>query len=181
MANQLTSNAEALRLFFTEDIYLVSKASEIMPALEVLSSKTDEVEHEVFTSKKPNTDFKYLGKNQKKILILVNDNQHDVSTERGRELLRKLVKAINLTANDFALVNYAGYTSEKFEDLEGFFNCKLLLAFGVSATDLNLPVQPLHQLANFNNIQLLFTTNLDDLDGDQAGKKILWASLQQLK
>ena len=29
MVNQLTSNAEALRLFFTDDIYLVAKGNEI--------------------------------------------------------------------------------------------------------------------------------------------------------
>ncbi len=162
MANQLTSNAEALRLFFTEDIYLISKTPDVN-AVEL------------------KTDFNYLGKNQKNILILVNDDKNEVSTEKGRELLRKLVKAIDLTANDFALVNYAHYTSEKYEDLKNFFNCTLILAFGVRAADLGLPTQPLHQLVNYNTIKLLFTSNLDDLDSDQTSKKTLWASLQQLK
>ena len=170
MVNQLTSNAEALRLFFTEDIYLVAKSNEIQ--------LTGAVVIAVQNSK---TEFKYLGKNQKNILILVNDYQNDVSTEQGRELLRKLVKAINLTANDFALVNYSDYTSEKYNDLKAFFNCKLMIAFGVDAVDLNVPVQPLHQLINYEEATLLFAKNLHDLDTDQVSKKILWTSLQQLK
>ena len=170
MVNQLTSNAEALRLFFTEDIYLVANGNEITIKEEL-----------ALEPQKPKTVFKYLGKNQKNILILVNDNQNDVSTEQGRELLRKLVKAINLTANDFALVNYSDYTSEKYNDLKAFFNCKLMIAFGVNAVDLNLPTQPLHQLINYAEDTLLFTKNLHDLDTDQVSKKILWTSLQQLK
>lgn len=158
MNTQLTSNAEALRLFFTEDIYLVAENSETQ-----------------FTS------FNYLGKNQKKILILVNDLENEVSTVQGRELLRKLVKAIELTANDFALVNYANYASEKYEELKKFFNCKLLIAFGVNAIDLGVPTQPLHQLIPYKEATLLFTKNLHDLDNDQESKKTLWTSLQQLK
>jgi hypothetical protein len=168
MANQLTSNAEALRLFFTEDIYLLPENN--------VADMVEKIE-----SVKVNIAFKYLGKNQKNILILVNDQQNDVSTEEGRELLRKLVKAIGLTANDFALVNYAGYKEQKFEDFRAAFDCKLVLAFGVAAVDLGLPQQAQHQLSNYGDIKLVFTTNLADLDQDQASKKLLWASLQQLK
>jgi hypothetical protein len=168
MANQLTSNAEALRLFFTEDIYLLPEDN-----VTAVVEKNESV--------KVNVAFKYLGKNQRNILILVNDHQNDVSTEQGRELLRKLVKAIGLTANDFALVNYAAYKEQKFNDFKAAFNCDLVLAFGVEAADLGLPQQVQHQLINYGDIKLVFTTNLADLDQDQASKKLLWASLQQLK
>ena len=157
MGNQLTSNAEALRLFFTEDIYLMQLAPE------------------------QKVEFKYLGKNQKNILILVNDQINEVSSEQGRELLRKLVKAIDLTANDFALVNYANYKDADYNMLSDFFKCQLVLAFGVSSADLGLPVEPLHQIMTHNNTRFIFTTNLHDLDADQVSKKTLWTSLQQLK
>ena len=166
MGTQLTSNAEALRLFFTEDIYLVAESNPM--------------EEKVIT-KKSKAEFKFLGKNQKRVLILVNDPINDVSSEQGRELLRKLVKAIDLTANDFALVNYANYTSEKYTDLNGFFDCKLMIAFGVAPAELDLPTQPFHQLVSYSEATHVFAKNLHDLDADLASKKILWASLQQLK
>ena len=39
MTNQLTSNAEALRLFFTEDVYLVKNESETAFAKPVITSE----------------------------------------------------------------------------------------------------------------------------------------------
>ena len=184
MSNQLTSNAEALALFFTEDIYLVTEPSPIIRTeveLNRMIPNVTKIEEVTIEAKQAITEFKYLGKNQKNILILVNDSQNDVSTEQGRELLRKLVKAIDLTANDFALVNYSSYASERYETLKAFFDCKLLIAFGVDAKMLNLPSQPLHQLIQYNEVKLLFAKNLHDLDTDQASKKTLWTSLQQLK
>lgn len=184
MHSQLTSNAEALRLFFTEDIYLVAESNPVANLIERLETSVaqqEKVEEVIAIPQKPKTEFKFLGKNQKNILILVNDPENDVSTEQGRELLRKLVKAIDLTANDFALVNYAAYTSEKYTDLSNFFSCKLMLSFGVSAADLDLPSQPLNQLIPHKNATHIFAKNLHELDADLTSKKVLWASLQQLK
>lgn len=204
MTDQLTNNAEALRLFFTEDIYLVKDKSEetlvksVKEQQEVLQSESvvlPKTEPQVYKepvavlpmveepviAAKPKFDFKYLGKNQKNTLILVNDSGNEVSTEQGRELLRKLVNAIALTARDFALVNYANYATATYTDFYNFFNCKLVLAFGVNPTQLALAEQSLHQLSQMGETKIVFTTNLHDLDGDPASKKILWASLQQLK
>lgn len=204
MTNQLTSNAEALRLFFTEDIYLVKnefKAAFVEPVKElqevvltesVVLPKTEAKVYEepiadlsmvqepnmVF---KPKLDFKYLGNNQKNILILVNDSANEVSTEQGRELLRKLVYAIALTGKDFALVNYANYSTATYADFSDFFACKLVLAFGVKPMQLGLAEQPLHQLNEIGETKLVFTSNLHDLESDPASKKVLWASLQKLK
>lgn len=205
MLNQLTNNAEALRLFFTEDVYLVKDNSQsasveplmvvaereapvtapVLPKVEAPVIKEEVIVVQPTTQPEaiaePVFDFKYLGKNQKQILILVNDSANDVSTEQGRELLRKLVKAIELTANDFALVNYANYSGAKFQHFKATFNCSLVLSFGVGAKQLDLPEQTLHQLSLLENIQFVFTHNLHDLDSDQLSKKVLWGSLQQLK
>ncbi len=199
MANQLTSNVEALRLFFTEDIYLVKNEAEmivenanenlilettkieinIIEEVVMPKPRINEVQDQELTRKELN--FEYLGKNQKGILILVNDPVNKVSSTQGTELLRKLVKAIGLTNNDFALLNYSSYSDAKFVDLNTFFNCKLLLAFGVKPQSLDLAEHALHQLHNFESTRLIFTTNLHELANDQASKKILWATLQQLK
>ncbi len=188
MTNQLTSNAEALRLFFTEDIYLLPQNNATTVVEQLNSEKYVEqnsliadISTPIIEAAPAKVTFKYLGKNQKNILILVNDSQNDVSTEQGRELLRKLVKAIDLTANDFALVNYANYKEQNFSHFKDAFDCKLILSFGVAAGELALPEQSLHQLNSYEGVSLVFSSNLDELDRDQASKKMLWASLQQLK
>ena len=203
MSSQLTSNAKALRLFFTDDVYLVQselqntfaepvKLAEppAQPAVVVkLDSNTPisqpvvlpPIVEEPKPAFKKVSEFKFLGKNAKQILILVNDQHNEVSTEQGRELLRKLVNAIGLTAKDFALVNYANYNTTTFDDLHQFFACKTVLAFGVMPTQLGLNEQPLNQCVSHVNTKLIFTKNLHDLDTDPASKKVLWASLQQIK
>ena len=199
MANQLTSNAEALRLFFTEDVYLVKDDSQ-NAFIEPVTLKADLVSHisaieptikdetprlPIVEEPKPTIkgewNFEFLGKNQKGILILVNDRNNKVSSPQGTELLRKLVKAIELTNNDFALVNYADYIDATFDDFNKVFSCQLLISFGVGAKTLGLAEQALHQLSKLEQTRMIFTTNLHDLDSDQVSKKLLWATLQQLK
>ena len=201
MNTQLTSNAEALRLFFTDDVYLVNDQTQSVTAGPVIITnrkvedttivapvaQVEQVTPVLSIVEEPKlvfekkVEFEYLGKNQKRILILVNDNTNKVSSVQGTELLRKLVKAIELTNNDFALVNYANYTNASFEDLKSFFKCELILSFGVAMRTLGLAEQPLHQLFVVDNVKFVFTKNLHDLDSDQVSKKILWGSLQQLK
>jgi hypothetical protein len=190
MADQLTTSAEALRLFFTDDIYLVknedAEAFNITPRPE---PRVETLSQQALRSVSAAPEqgyasapvFKYLGKNQKNVLILVYDSENDVSSESGRELLRNLVKAMQLTANDFALLNYFNYNETKFEDLSTFFSSRLVLAFGVDPVQLGLNEQPRHSIGMHGDIQLVFSERLDLLAADQEGKKRLWGSLKQLK
>lgn len=198
MGDQITTSAEALRLFFTEDIYMVSNDEQVsqlpqydagavaVPPIKTVVQAEDKtvaipaIEIPIQKEAVVPVVFKYLGKNQKNVLILVNDQQNEVSTERGRELLRNLVKAIQLTANDFALLNYAAYAETQFEALEKFFSSKLVMAFGVTPSQLGLADLSKNSLHIQGGIQLVFSGNLDELAEDQQGKKTLWGSLKQL-
>lgn len=188
MANQLTSNAAALPLFFDDEIFLINPAAntqtapaiavneEVLPVALPQIKPTAVVEATILTP----PEFKFKGQNKKNILILVNDPLHEVSTPEGVELLRKLVLAIQLQGADFALLNYAHYPNTSFQTLKDFFNCKLLLAFGVAATELQLNEPTLHQLTNQEDTQMVLTTNLQTLPTNTAAKAMLWASLKQL-
>lgn len=188
MVSQLSTNGEALRLFFTEDIYFVNEAPvdvtvQQKPAVlqpdapavsAVTPASTAKVEHAAL-------DFKYLGKNRRNILILVNDDQHEVSNETGRELLRKIVKSVNLTAEDFALLNYAKYRNSDFTQLKRFFNCNILFAFGVAPSQLSLPGHPQNTIVSEGEVRIVFTTELPVLSEDANGKKALWGCLRNLE
>lgn len=190
MAEQLTSNNEALRLFFTDDVYLIAneeiKVSETAP-VESLPTPTQHIKEEVVSVpadvqpvKKQKRDFNHLGKNAKNILILVSDPVNQVSTEEGRELLRKIVKAIDLSAADFALVNCSAYADADFEELQSYFKPRLLLSFGVLPETLGLAVQPQNSVVKHESITLVFSSELQALSEDMSGKKALWGSLKQL-
>lgn len=177
MPDQLTNNADALRLFFTEDIYLVKEPlrEEVQPVV-LSADRKDEPPVPALGYE----TFNYLGKNKKHILILVNDDKNDVSTEKGNELLRNIVKAINLTANDFALLNYSRYPGASYQQLYAFFSSKLVFCFGVSADDLGLAAQPLHEIGRVKETEVVICSNLEQLAEDLPGKKALWGNLKKL-
>lgn len=241
MGVQLMDNAAALRMFFTDDIYLVGEdiiaapeavdtpavtetaaggelvvppPSVVIPVAPVVSAMpviqetpaipelpvipvvpvvAESPVHAAVVSDGPivaspiipaavlpSPVFKYVGKNQKHVLILVNDMDNEVSTERGRELLRNIVKAIQLSASDFALVNYSAYQTAQFAEFNSFFSCRLVLAFGIAPLQIGLGDYPQHQLVMEGNVQMVFSENLDLLAVDQNGKKTLWGSLKKL-
>lgn len=200
MANQLTSNAEALPLFFTEEIFLIkdevkeSVATPIVVKEEIVELAAPQIEVPMLSvepilstptsQKEPTivkTEFKFKGLNKKNILILVNDATHEVSGAEGVELLRKIVLSIGLQGADFALVNYANYPDTSFNSLKEFFNCKLMLAFGVIANELKLNEVPSNHLVQQEGTRMVFAENLQSLDSNKAGKIALWAALKELK
>ncbi|MBC8985707.1 hypothetical protein H9X96_07950 [Pedobacter sp. N36a] len=226
MGSELTTNGDALRLFFTDDIYLIKgeegfsteevlksdlqKVSEVITAAPVVAADSENPEsavprtaaatvapvtapvipsvtipitipHFPAIERPAALSFKFLGQNKKKILILVNDADHEVSDEAGRELLRKIVKSINLTASDFALLNYAKYPKTSFADLQQHFSSVLVFAFGVSAGDLKLPSHPENKIVMEGDVRVIFSGELRKLEQDPNGKKTLWGSLKQLR
>ena len=189
MASQLTTNGEDLRLFFTDDIYLVDeplkahvKPMEVIENEEALKEDMPSgVSEPEIPLVKERMQFKFLGNNKKNILILVFDEQNDVSDEKGRELLRKIVKSVNLTAADFALVNYAQYIGTSFDELKTFFSSTVVFSFGVSPERLGLKNHSLNVMVTEGTVKLIFSSTLQKLDEDTNDKKALWGSLKQLE
>lgn len=178
MDSQLTADKTALHLFFTDDVYLVDAVGNqqdvSVDATSMPVAKSIEKEPQII-------DFKYLGKNQRNILILVNDEQNDVSDEAGRELLRKIVKSVNLSANDFALLNYAKYKGVGLHQLQAYFSSVLVFSFGVTPEQLAIATtHPDHTIVQEGTVRMIFSAELRVLDQNPAGKKALWGSLQNL-
>jgi hypothetical protein len=217
MENQVTNNANALRLFFNEEVFLVEDKSVQIPLVanteavlpeEPTASMKEVVSHlsvtipaqaevEEVKSAKPHPEnveipsivaeppspktFKFLGGNKRSVLILVNDTQNDVSTEQGRELLRKIVKAVDLGTPDFALVNYANYHGTAFAEFYEFFKPELMLSFGVEISSLKLNLTWQNEIILHGNTRIIFAPNLHQLDSDITAKKSLWGNLQKIK
>lgn len=217
MENQVTNNANALRLFFTEEVFLVKDESvEILPlrnpepvfqAEKVSATEVKETVLKGETTQIPGikpteipkaytqgpeishfvaeptseTTFKYLGGNKKSVLILVNDGEHDVSTEQGRELLRKIVKAVDLGTPDFAILNYSNYIGTDFAELHQFFKPTIMLSFGVEIAELRLNLIWQNEIIVHGATRMIFAPNLHHLDSDLTAKKLLWGHLQKIK
>lgn len=181
MVSQLTTEEQGLRLFFTDDIYLVDEIQQ--PELIQMQSIENKVVinlAEPVQTQTQTPQFKFLGSNKRNILILVNDVENDVSDEKGRELLRKIVKSVNLTANDFALLNYAQHRGAEFSQLMTHFSSVIVFAFGVSPQQLGLNHHPENTVVREGDVMLIFSAELRKLEEDPNSKKVLWGSLKQL-
>lgn len=217
MENQVTNNANALRLFFNDEVFVVKDESvEIRPlrnpepvfvaetvavAIEketVLNTENIQIPEikstpipkvypqapeiaPIVEEPKAEKTFKFLGGNKKSVLILVNDQQHDVSTEQGRELLRKIVKAVDLGTPDFAVLNYANYKGTDYVELHRFFKPVIMLSFGVEIAELKLNLSWQNEIIMHESTKIIFAPNLHHLDSDITAKKTLWGHLQKIK
>ncbi|WP_316824531.1 hypothetical protein [Pedobacter miscanthi] len=217
MENQVTNNANALRLFFTDEVFVVKDETvEILPLrnpepvfaaqnVSVTEEKETVIKAEIAQIPEinatnipkvypqapeipsivaellPEKTFKFLGGNKKSVLILVNDQQHDVSTEQGRELLRKIVKAVDLGTPDFALLNYANHKGTDYAELHQFFKPVIMLSFGVEIAALKLNLTWQNEIIMHENTKIIFAPNLHHLDSDLTAKKTLWGHLQKIK
>jgi DNA polymerase III psi subunit len=217
MENQVTNNANALRLFFTEEVFLVKDESvEILPLrntepvfvaenVSVTEAKESGLKPEIaqipqinatkipkvypqgpeiphiVAEPLPEKTFKFLGGNKKSVLILVNDKENDVSTEQGRELLRKIVKAVDLGTPDFAILNYANYSGIDYTELHRFFEPVIMLSFGVEIAELKLNLSWQNEIIVHETTRIIFAPNLHHLDSDLTAKKLLWGHLQKIK
>lgn len=197
MENQLTNNIHALRLFFNDDIFLVddknieyadqpqivdsgARPEEVKAAahIEKAAISTGEVSSEGNSATV--ATFTFLGGNQKSILILVNDEENDVSNEEGREVLRKIVLAMQLKTADFALLNYAKYPKTSFAALKTFFNPLTVLSFGVGLAELGINQVEVQEMLDISGSKVIVAPNLKQLVDDASAKKALWMQLKML-
>ncbi|RYF99024.1 MAG: hypothetical protein EOO02_17755 [Chitinophagaceae bacterium] len=105
-----------------------------------------------------------MGENKQHILILVNDPEHEVSNEEGKETLRKLIKHLNFSGKDFALINYSNYPNATFKEIARFFKTRSALIFGVKPHELDLSQD--NDSFEAHGASLYFTASLGSMQLD---------------
>ncbi|PST84184.1 hypothetical protein C7T94_05515 [Pedobacter yulinensis] len=196
MDTQTSTDPATLSLFFTEEIFLVEEPTLVVPLQSVGAHREPDLqvakpefvvpqaEAKVViapdTAAKPARSFSFVGKNARNVVILVNDETHEIGSEAGRELLRKIVKSVNLSGNDFALLNHARNAGATFNEYTAFFPGCHFIIFGVPASSLGLGDFPLHRSAELGGQTVVLTAGLDALNADAMAKKELWGTLQKL-
>lgn len=129
---------------------------------------------------KAEISFEYKGKNEKRILILTEGMGTEASSPEGRELLRKICKAVNLSAADFAAVYMNKYPDASFAELQTFFDCQIMLAFGISAVQLKIESTDFYQIQQIGQTKLILSHALQEMADNDSYKRQLWNKLQQL-
>lgn len=130
------------------------------------------------TADKPQVSF--LGRNEKRVLIIVNETATPFLPDENLTLLTGILTACNLSLADIALVNFGQNSQLEFNGLMEQFSPTLVILFGVEPQQLLFPLHfPNFQLQKYNHQTYLSAPSLNMLAKDTKQKKEFWLCLQQ--
>ena len=125
--------------------------------------------------------WKYLGENKKKVLVIVKYPEAVYVPDKQLSFLTNLLVACKLNLGDTAVLNFQKYSSNDSERLHSYFNPKTVFLFGVEPNDFGLPlIFPHFQVQSFNDATYLFTPVLEEIEHDKVLKTKLWVCLKKI-
>lgn len=129
---------------------------------------------------KDNQSIPFLGKNEGKILIVVNEKNAAYLPDEDLALLMGILTACKLTMADVAIVNANQQPQVSYSSLMDAFVPTLVLLFGIQPVQLDFPLQfPHYQLQRYNHQTYISSPAINEIAANLAMKKQLWSSLQQ--
>jgi hypothetical protein len=129
----------------------------------------------------PETNWKYLGNNQKNILILVNYDNAVHLPDEELNFLTNMLTACKLSLADVAIVNYHYYKERPYKDFLIEFQSRIVFLFGIDPFVFQLPVSfPHYQVQTVANCTFLYTPALELQRSDALLKSKLWVSLRTI-
>jgi len=123
---------------------------------------------------------KYLGDNQKNILVIVSHHSAPFLTDPELNFLTAVLGACKLSIADIGIINRSHC---EVTDLQNIINTegRNVLLFGTEPLSIGLPINfPAFQLQAFNNRTYLHAPSLSQIESDKALKARLWNSLKAM-
>lgn len=124
---------------------------------------------------------KFLGKNQKNILILVSKENVAFLEDDELNFLSSVLAACKLSLADTAIVNHNTRKPLNYRELTNQLKSKTVLLFDVEAQTIDLPFNfPHFQLQQFDQCTYLSAPALKNIELDKALKTQLWNCLKNI-
>ena len=124
---------------------------------------------------------KFLGKNEKNILILVSEEEVAFLADNELNFLSTVLGACKLSVADIAIVNLYHVGSLNYRDFIKQLNAKKVLLFDVEAQTIDLPFNfPHFQIQQFDGCTYLSAASLKTIEKDKVLKTQLWNCLKKL-
>jgi hypothetical protein len=128
-----------------------------------------------------NINWKYLGNNEKNIMIIVDYNDSVHLPDEKFDFLSNMLSACKLSIGDVAIMNVQNHSGLSYKDLITNFKSKVVLLLGVEPAMIGLPLNfPQFQVQSFSGQTYLFTPHLDDVEKDKVIKSKLWVCLRRI-
>lgn len=129
----------------------------------------------------PGTDIVFLGKNEKKIIVVTEAEDVLYLPEDSLNFLIGILNACKLSMADIGLINLASNKQLDYKKIQEQFNPDKVLLFGIEPGRLGLPLQfPHYQLQSFGGQTYIASPSLEDLLRNKQQKQLLWGSLKKL-
>ena len=130
--------------------------------------------------KKERGKLKFLGENNKNILVLTHYNDVVYLPDKDLAFLTTILNACKISMGDVALLNI-DQTETDYRELKCQLKPQKALLFNVEPAQIHLPVTfPPFQVQSFDGCQYLLSPSLEKLENDKGLKGKLWTSLQRL-
>jgi len=163
-----------LKYIYQEDIYLINEPEVLQEnhAAEESVEQTNVLE-EVHEPQ----PVKYLGSNNKGILILVNDAESEFLNRKDLDFLMRIIESgLKLSKTDIGVVNCLKNSySQIFDELHHSY----IIAFGIHQTE-KLNGKARYEVIEEDGLKILLADELKDLEGDRERKTVLWKALQRM-
>ena len=126
----------------------------------------------------------YLGNFQKKIVILVSDENNMYVSDDNLNFLTGILNACKFNLAHIALINFYN-NAVNFASLKKDLQAEFLISFGISALQIELPfTMPDYQVQEYNKCKIIIAPPLNELNQQtqtaKAEKTKLWKSLQKM-
>lgn len=145
-----------------------------LPNLPVIDTASDTNENKV-------KEWKSLGSNNKKILILVDNPDAVHLPDNELTFLTGVLSACNLSLADVAILNINKNPTVAYKELTTFFSTKIVLLFDIEPSAFGLPMSfPHFQIQAFSGNSFLYSPSLKSLRNDKILKSKLWICLKRL-
>ena len=127
------------------------------------------------------TGWKFLGNNQKKILIVVNYDSVMHLPDEELLFLTNMLTACKLNLGDVAILNKNNYKETGYKDFLEEFKSKTIFLFGIEPSAFGLPVSfPCYQVQSVAGCTFLYAPSLEEQRNDTLLKSKLWVSLRSI-
>ncbi|MBL7742387.1 MAG: hypothetical protein JNN00_02830 [Chitinophagaceae bacterium] len=124
---------------------------------------------------------KYLGENQKNILVVVNYKDAVYLPDEELTFLTNMLTACKLSLADVAVVNRSTYEEMDHKVAIAGFKSRIIFLFGIDPVSFGLPVDfPHFQVQSFANTTFLYTPKLEECRNDGVLKSKLWVCLRRI-
>lgn len=145
------------------------------------NKKKKPVEEEKTTTTAASVTLSFLGNNDKKIAVVVNEPDYLHLSDSSLDLLTNILGACKLSFNDIAVLNLSKHVGTSYQHITDQMKAEVVLLFGISPAEISLPLHfPEYQIQKYNQQTYLYAANFNVLSTDKAEKTKLWNSLKTI-